>query len=65
MKTGNELYPEFIITTVNLLFYYDRRQPVFYFSQLWIGTVTEVTRSRVPKRLLTLHSYGTTYKPEK
>ena len=23
--------------------------------------VTEVTRSRVPKPLLTLHSYGTTY----
>ena len=27
--------------------------------------VTEVTRSRVPKPLLTLHSYVTTYKPEK
>ena len=27
--------------------------------------VTEVTRSRVPNPLLTLHSYGTTYKPEK
>ena len=30
-----------------------------------IWAVTEVTRSRVPKPLLTLHSYCTTYKQEK
>ena len=31
MKTANELYPDFIITTVNLLFYYKGNLfPIFF-----------------------------------
>ena len=44
------------------------RGPTTYdtdYRYITIANVTEVTRSRVPKPLLTLHSYGTAYKPEK